>query len=629
MLEQIREGSQGFWAKAILVIIALTFVLAGIGSYISTDINQAAVSVNGEEISVNAVEQAYQSERARLQNQFGDAFSQLASSDEYMANLRQSIVERLIGDKLIEQQAVELGLRVSDEQVKQAIFSAPEFQIGGVFNNDRYLALIRQSGFTSADFREFMRIDMTRRQVAIALTASEFALPGESAQLLKLQQQTRNGRFLLVESDKFSGDVNVSDDEVTSYYEANLASFDTQEKVKLAYVEVRSNDLKADISVSDEEVAQYYQDNLDNYHTEEERRASHILVEFGDDEAAAEEKINELLAQVKAGEDFAEIAKNESEDLVSAEQGGDLDWFTRGAFDPEFEDAVFALASVSDVTDVVKSAFGFHIIKLTDVRPGSVQPLDEVKEVIKTQISQNKASEAFFALTQELEQVAFESPDSLDEVAKIASVDIQETELFDRLSAPFIFSQANVIETVFDPQFIDEGLNSEVIEVGSEHVVVVRVADYKPERTQSLEEVKDSIVATLMVQKAQEAAQTWAAMVKTDLLNGVDVQSKLEAQSIAWEEMTEVGRFASAVPSEVTDALFKLSTVDQESALSVVDVNLAEVALVQLTQVNHVDEIESSEIVATSGRLSQQLAQSVYVELIEALKQDAKIKRYN
>lgn len=629
MLEQIREGSQGFLAKAILVIIALTFVLAGIGSYISTDINQTAVEVNGDEISLNAVEQAYQSERARLQNQFGDAFSQLASNDEYMANLRQSVVERLIGDKLIEQQAKNLGLRVSEEQIKQAILAAPEFQIGGNFSNERYLALIRQSGFTSADFQEYMRTDMTRRQVAIALTASEFALPGESTQVLALQQQTRDGRFLQINATSFVDDVVVSDEEIKNYYETNLASFDTQEQVKLSYIEVRSNDLKAEISVSDEEISQYYQDNLDSYQTEEERRASHILVEFGDDEDAAEAKIIALLARVKSGEDFAELAKAESEDVVSAELGGDLDWFSKGAFDPEFEEAVFALENINDVTDVVKSAFGFHVIKLTGVKPGSVQPLEEVTATIKTQLTQSKASEAFFSLTEELEQVAFESPDDLVDVAEIAKVEIQKTDLFDRQSAPLIFNQPTILDTIFDPDFIDEGLNSEVIEVGSEHVVVLRIDEYEAERTQSLEEVKDSIVSILNSEKAQAAAREWALTIKDDLINGADVQEKLDTKAVTWTSMSALGRFANDVPAQVTDELFKLSTGDDAESLSVIDVNFEDVALVQLEKINTDKPVESSQIVAASERMAQQLAQSVYVELIDALKQNADIKQYN
>lgn len=629
MLEQIREGSQGFLAKAILVIIALTFVLAGIGSYISTDINQTAVEVNGDEISLNAVEQAYQSERARLQNQFGDAFSQLASNDEYMANLRQSVVERLIGDKLIEQQAKNLGLRVSEEQIKQAILAAPEFQIGGNFSNERYLALIRQSGFTSADFQEYMRTDMTRRQVAIALTASEFALPGESTQVLALQQQTRDGRFLQINATSFVDDVVVSDEEIKNYYETNLASFDTQEQVKLSYIEVRSNDLKAEISVSDEEISQYYQDNLDSYQTEEERRASHILVEFGDDEDAAEAKITALLARVKSGEDFAELAKAESEDVVSAELGGDLDWFSKGAFDPEFEEAVFALENINDVTDVVKSAFGFHVIKLTGVKPGSVQPLEEVTATIKTQLTQSKASEAFFSLTEELEQVAFESPDDLVDVAQIAKVEIQKTDLFDRQSAPLIFNQPTILDTIFDPDFIDEGLNSEVIEVGSEHVVVLRIDEYEAERTQSLEEVKDSIVSILNSEKAQAAAREWALTIKDDLINGADVQEKLDTKAVTWTPMSALGRFANDVPAQVTDELFKLSTGDDAESLSVIDVNFEDVALVQLEKINTDKAVESSQIVAASERMAQQLAQSVYVELIDALKQNADIKQYN
>lgn len=179
MLEKIREGSQGFWAAAILGLVILSFVFAGVGGYISSG-EPAAAKVNGEEISVVALERAYESERRRLESQFGEAFSALAADAEYLKQFRQSVLDRLIGDKLIEQAAKQMGLRVSEAQIIDAVVNMPEFQIGGEFNNDRFQAIVRQAGFQTNTFRDYMRTDMTRRQVSNALLGSEFALPGET-----------------------------------------------------------------------------------------------------------------------------------------------------------------------------------------------------------------------------------------------------------------------------------------------------------------------------------------------------------------------------------------------------------------------------------------------------------------
>ena len=290
MLERIREGSQGPWAMAIIVLIVLSFVFAGVSSYVSSSGVTAAAEVNGEEISQQDVERAYQSQRARLEAQFGESIGALFSDENYLRDFRLNVLDRLIADTLVLQKAEELGLRVSDKQIREAIVQMPEFQTAGTFDNERYLMLLRQNGFQPASFSNYMRQQMTREQLARAVSASDFALPAEVTLANALQQQTRNAEYLIVDSAPFASEVELSDEEVNTFYEANLAQFDTQEKVNIAYVILSVDDLKGDVTVSDEEVEQYYTENNLLYKTAEERRVSHIIIEFGDDEAAAKAK---------------------------------------------------------------------------------------------------------------------------------------------------------------------------------------------------------------------------------------------------------------------------------------------------------------------------------------------------
>ncbi|MDP5039678.1 MAG: SurA N-terminal domain-containing protein, partial [Paraglaciecola sp.] len=442
MLERIREGSQGTWATVILGLVIFSFIFAGVGSYINSSINSAAATVNGQDISRDALEKAYQNERSRMESQYGEAFAALAGDEAYLKEFRKGVLDRLISEKLIEQAALELGLRVSDAQIKQAIVQMSEFQVDGKFDNDRYLIVLRTAGFQPNGFRDYMRIDMVRRQLSQALIGTEFALSGETKRIYDLQAQTRDAKYLTVKTDDFAEQVSVTDEEINAYYQTNIASFDTEQKVSVAYVELTLNDLLPAIEVTEQELEDEYQASLADFKTDEERRVSHILIEFGDDEAGAEQQAEDILTQVKAGKDFAELAKEYSADTFSAEKGGDIDWFGKGMMDPAFEDSAYSLATVGEVSDVVKSDFGFHIIKLTDIKPENVTPYNDVKEQLTTTVKMRKAETELYALQQRMAEVAFEIPDHLDEVAAVANKPIVTTELFSRNDVPVALSSA-------------------------------------------------------------------------------------------------------------------------------------------------------------------------------------------
>ena len=224
MLERIREGSQGPWAMAIIALIVLSFVFAGVGSYLTSPGTSAVATVNGEEISAQELDRAYQNQRAQMESQFGESVAQLFSSEEYLANFRRSALDRLISEKLIQQQASEIGLRVSDEQIRETIVQMPEFQFGGQFDNERFQTILRQNGFSPADFRNYLRIQMTQNQLAAALTTSAFALDSEVEEANMLQRQTRDAKYLMVSAASFADSVEVSEADIETFYNNNIAS---------------------------------------------------------------------------------------------------------------------------------------------------------------------------------------------------------------------------------------------------------------------------------------------------------------------------------------------------------------------------------------------------------------------
>ncbi|MGY0636155.1 MAG: SurA N-terminal domain-containing protein [Paraglaciecola chathamensis] len=627
MLERIREGTQGTWAMAILGLVILSFVFAGVGSYINSSADTAAAKVNDDTISQADLERAYQNERGRMESQYGEAFAALTADSAYLQQFRQGVLDRLIGDKLIEQAAVDLGLRVSDAQIKQAIVAMPEFQFDGKFDNERYLAVLRQAGFQPNDFRDYMRVDMTRRQLSNALLGTEFTLLEETTQAYKLQQQTRDARYLTVPADMFKGDVTVSQSDVENYYQANITQFDTQQQVSLAYVELSVDDLLAGIEVSEDEAEQYYEQNIQDFRTQEERRASHILIEFGDDQQKAEQQAEDILAKINNGEGFAELAETFSSDTFSAENGGDLDWFSMGMMDPAFEDAAFALQNVGDVSDVVESEFGFHIIKLTDVKPEETSPFADVKEDVIAKLKAERAEEEFYAKQLRMAEVAFETPDTLDEVAAIAEVDVKTTVMFSQDSAPQAVNYPNVVSQAFSDELINDQVNSDVIELEDNHVMFIRVADYEAQRTKSLDEVSVEINDILLAEQAQQAAKEWAETVLSDIQSQQDVSDKLQTKGIEWQEQNAVTRNASQVSPAVVTALFKL-TDGEESNGQVVELFNGDVALVQLLEVNEGADLPSTDAAALQNRLTTMRAQFTYSEFINALREQADVEIY-
>jgi peptidyl-prolyl cis-trans isomerase D len=627
MLERIREGSQGTGAKVILGLVIFSFVFAGVGSYINSSINSAAATVNGQDISRDALEKAYQNKRAQMESQYGEAFSALAGDAAYLQEFRNGVLDQLVSEKLIDQAALELGLRVSDVQIKQAILQMQEFQIDGKFDNDRYLVVLRSAGFQPSGFRDYMRIRITREQLSRALIGTEFALPGEARLAYDLQAQTRDTKYLTINSADFEQEVEVSTQQINDYYQANIASFDTEQKVSVAYVELTLEDLLPTIDVTEQELEDEYQASLADYRTDEERRVSHILLDFGDDEAVAQGKIEDILAQVQAGKEFAELAKEFSVDTFSAEKGGDVDWFGKGMMDPAFEEAAYALAKVGDVSDVVKSDFGFHIIKLTDIKEQTTTAFADVKDEIATKVKMRKGEEELYALQQRMAEVAFEIPDHLDEVAAVANKPIITTELFTRSAPPEALSSAKALSAAFDVDIIDQGVNSDLLDLGDNRLMVLRVVNNEAERTKDLTEVSESIKQILVKQTARSAAREWAQTLLTNIGSGEDISEQLTSKNIAWQEKQNVARTDSELGQNVLTELFKLSE-DSAHNTAVVDTLSGDVTLVQLTKINVATAPESLQIDNFQRRLASNKAQLLYTEWLESLKASAEIEIY-
>ncbi len=624
MLERIREGSQGLTAKIVLGVVILSFALAGISGYLGSATDQSVAEVNGVKISRTEFSRAYQNETSRLEQQFGEYFAQLSADPAYMAQIRQSVINRLVEQELQSQLAASLGMRISDEELKSSIRDMPYFQVGNQFSNDRYLQVIRQLNFQPDDFRDYMRSEMTRSQLVSSLAGSDFTLPNELADTMKLQNQTRTIDFLTIKLAGFSDQVEISEQEIADYFDINRAQFMAPEKVALDYIELNAADLPLLKPVSDEDVLASYESNKAQYMEPEQRRVSHILVNADEDDAAAKAKAEALLAKLKAGEDFAALAESDSDDVVSAEQGGDLDWIERDMMDPEFEKAAFALSNKGDVSSVVKSEFGYHIIKLTDLKPEEVKAFDEVKDELRAELEKNARIEQFYEKQTKLAELAFEIADSLNEAAAAVGVSVKHSELASQSELPAPLNNSAVTAAVFTPELIQDRVNSEVIEVGNEHVVVVRVSDHKAAATKPLEEVSAQIKATLVDQKASELAKEKAQALYAAMETGKSLETIAQEEGLEIQHEEALARRAYSVAPAITQAVFKLPHPVDGPVSKLVELSNGDAALVSLSKVNDAPESEANPQLKQSLTMAQ--VNKNYLVFVDALKAQADIK---
>ncbi|EPZ8229860.1 peptidylprolyl isomerase [Vibrio alginolyticus] len=535
MMDRLREGVNSIAVKIILGLIILSFVFAGVGSYIVGGSNNSAAKVGNTEIPRGEFEMAYQNERNRMQAQLGDYFSQMLADPAYVESFRKSVLDRMINDVLLDQQAEALGLRISDTQVRSMILDMPQFQSNGQFDQEIYQASLRRAGFSPDSFAEYMRRELVREQLLNALQNSEFILPGEVQAEGKLFTQTRDIRTIQIDLAEFAKNIELTDEEIQEYYKANPDNFTRPEQVKVSYIELSAEALKEQVNVSDAEVKKYYDEHLNKYSSEEQRRVAHILVE-GDDEAKAQAILDEL----NAGADFSALAQDKSDDFGSTENGGDLGWIERDVMDPAFEEAAFALKNPGDTSGLVKSDFGYHIIKLEELKDSVAKPFEEVAAEIKQEMVDQQAIDQFYELQNELERVAFEYPDSLYDASQAVNQEVKTTDFISQVDAPEVLRSPAVMQAILSPEVKEDGLNSEAIEVAPEHIIVVRVEDARDETVLPLEEVKDQVVAELSRVKGEQEAMELGTQVVAALKEGKT--NVLAENNLAFGEQETVDR---------------------------------------------------------------------------------------
>lgn len=572
MLEKIQQSMQNPLMKALMAVIIVFFIGAGYfgANMFGGDPNQIA-EVEGVSISSQSVQRRVDIMRQRM----GDKFDQQYPTEASQQQLRQSISQQLVNEEIVRAGIVKSGFAVSDEQVKEWMRTFEPFQVSGEYSPQATTAFLTNNGWTESRLKEYAKDQITRDQLQDAMNGSSFALDYEVETLYHLQEQTRDVRVLRVPLAKFSQDLTFEDEAIEDYYQKNKQRFLQPEEINLKYVRLSVDQLieSTKANISDEQVQAYYEQQKASYEEPSEVQVAHILIDNSVEDA--ETKAQDLLARIQSGDDFATLAEENSSDTFSAENGGQLDWVdaieqsdagSGTGWAPEFEDAALALESKGDVTDVVETQYGFHIIKLLDRREGNVTPLEDVRDDIVSKLAQEEAEKAFYSKESKLNETLFEYGDDIAKFAEQADLDVQETGLFRKQTASGMTANPAFQEKAFSAQVIDSEEVSDKIELADKDVVYVTVKEYKPEATKPLEEVKEQIIAALSKEKAASETEAFADKVLEALKSGESTEELVTSKELAWQENAELKRRDSGMKFDLVSAVYQLPAPEGDSA---------------------------------------------------------------
>ena len=552
MLQNIRDNSQGWIAKTIIGIIVVLLALTGFEAiFNSSGSARNAAEVNGEEISLDDLNQAVNMQRRQLMQQLGSDFDASLFDDKLM---RDSALGALIDRTLLLQGAKDADFAFSQAALDQLILQTPEFAVDGAFNAARFDQVIQQMGYTRLQFRQLLEQEMLIGQLRAGISGSGFVTDQQIERFAQLERQTRDFASITVAAD--SSAVQVSDEEAREYYEANTDRFRSPEQVVLEYVELNKEAYFDEVEASGDELQQLYQQQIGNL--AEQRRAAHILIEVdGTSDAEAKAQLEEIGAELKAGGDFATLAKEHSDDPGSANEGGDLGYAGPGVYDPAFEDALYALKE-GQVSAPVRSEFGWHLIKLLGVQSPEVPSFESMKPELERELKTQQVEQRFVEVSKQLEDLAFESSD-LGQPAQELGLTVKVTEAFGREGGEGIAANRQVIQAAFSDEVLMDRANSSVIELDPNTVVSVRVKQHLEPEVQAFDAVREGIVEQLQRSTAAEQARSEGEQLLATLREGGDAEAQ-------WQSVEAATRGQDGVEPVVLQAVFRMPKPEGESS---------------------------------------------------------------
>jgi len=622
MLQELRDKSTGLVAKIIMGFIAVIFALWGTDEFFKRDASAGkAISVNGEKITETDIARGIQNRKQQIISRYGESVPAEYLTDE---KLRQPVIDSLIQRSLLAQVAKKGGLAANTAAINHEITSSPAFQQDGVFSQDRFLQLLRYQGFTPATYQRAVSEDTIINQLQFAIANTSFVTPAELKNIIGLSFQSRDFSYVVIPAESAEKSVVVEDKDIKAHYDANAATYTTPEQVAVDYVELSIAELAKNVAVTDEQVQKQYEQNTKAFVAKTERQAAHILLEGAD----AQKRAEEIETKLAAGEDFAKLATQFSNDEGSKNQGGDLGYSAGDAFPAEFE-AALAKLKVGEVSAPVKTEAGVHIIKLLAERGSKAPTFEEAKAGIIDQLKRSEAESQFGVKLEKLKDLAYNA-DNLNDVAKELGLAAHNTGLFGKTGGKDLTANNAFVTAAFSPEVLEQGNASEIIELEPSRVVVLKKTERKPAQLQPLESVKDQIVTVVRAQKVQALLAEKAKAVVAAVNAGSSIADQAKTLGLDVKVAAGVTRSDNTTDRDVLRYAFGLASPTADKPVSgSVRTAKGDFAVVALTGVHLAgeDKVPAEQRTAVSTQLANINGEYDFKSYQSHLQEVAKIKQ--
>jgi peptidyl-prolyl cis-trans isomerase D len=522
VLQSIRERLTGILAFAILGILIIPFALVGVNEYFTNNSGNLVARVNDTEITYNEYTQGFSEYRRRMQSMLGAnydpvEFDQLVVRREYLDNM--------IDQELVSQAAQSMGLDVDDQTLAEEISKIPAFQVEGQFNQDVYLSALMSQGMTPKQFQREMRAQYVVNQLPMSIASSSIATPTEMERFVALANQTRTFGTILVPTKQPDEPVEFTEEEIQAWYDTHSDEYMSVERVIIEYVELNTEFIEMGPAPDEDYLREQFETQKGRFISPEQRKVSHILltVDATADEAekeTARQQAEDLARRAREGEDFTELAKEFSQDQGSASQGGDLGWVEPGVMVQAFEKAMYELSMEAPVSAPVETGFGWHVIKLTDLREAEGMSFEEARETLVREYEEENAARAFLEMADRLVDIIYEDPTTLESAALVMGLEIQEAGPFSRDGGEGIAAIPDVVQTAFSDLVLLQGSVSDPVNLDENSLVMIKLKEHLPVALKPLEEVREEIITTLAENLALERAEAEAGEVLASLEAG-------------------------------------------------------------------------------------------------------------
>ncbi|MEY3932491.1 MAG: hypothetical protein RL426_137 [Pseudomonadota bacterium] len=567
MLDKFRSYAQTKAAQVILALVLIPFALFGIDSYLNQAGNNLSIAkVDGYKIALPEYNRAIENVRNRMMSEGKKVDPAMFDSFEF----KESVVDGLITKQLINNDIKKSQFKITDQQLSQYIIGMPDFQKDGKFSQELYDKVLQNNQLNPKKFEESIRNDLLIQQVRDGLQKLTFIPPNNLTETLKATSQQREVTVAEFKTKEYMAKANISEKDMQTFYDQNKSKFLAPEQVKAEFVVFSLTSILPSIAVSEDEVKAFYKTNADKYQNQQQREASHILIAASKNAAPAEKakakaKAEDVLGQIKKNpKQFEELATKYSQDPESAKKGGDLGAFGRGMMVKPFDDAVFSM-KVNEISGIVESDFGYHIIKLTKVI-GEGGGFDAIKPQIKAELIYQKAQDKYAALAEDFSNKVYEQSSSLDVVSKKFNLPIQKTDWISRNESDKFFKNEALMNALYSKESIKDRRNTEAIEVTPNNLISARVVDYKAQSTKPFAEVKKSIEDYLKFEAAKKLVATEG---EAALKSVADASRKIDWQATVLVDRKNTKGLSQAV----TNHAYKMPTDKLPSYSGFVDGN--------------------------------------------------------